>query len=68
MWFCLSNLQLIRLTWESPADILHKVSFTWLDCEINGTVKVAKYEAVHPVAGITDLQRRVGASRRYIYV
>lgn len=49
MWFCLSNLTLERLTWQSPADILHKV---------------AKYEAVHPVAGITDLQRRVGASRR----
>ncbi|GMS95741.1 hypothetical protein PENTCL1PPCAC_17916 [Pristionchus entomophagus] len=48
-WFCLSNLTLERLTWQSPADILHKV---------------AKYEAVHPVAGITDLQRRVGASRR----
>lgn len=49
MWFCLSNLSLERLTWQSSADIVHKV---------------AKYESVHPVAGITDLQRRVGASRR----
>lgn len=25
LWFCLSNLQLFRLTWQSPADIVEKV-------------------------------------------
>lgn len=49
LWFCLSNLKLTRLTWETPADILQKV---------------AKNEAVHPVQGLIDMQRRLGPGRR----
>jgi len=49
LWFCLSNLKLTRLTWETPADILQKV---------------AKGEAVHPVQGLIDMQRRLGPGRR----
>ncbi|KAE9551298.1 hypothetical protein FO519_005478 [Halicephalobus sp. NKZ332] len=49
LWFCLSNLRLTRLTWETPADILQKV---------------AREEAVHPVHGLLDMQRRLGPGRR----
>uniref|UniRef100_A0A914EB94 Malonyl-CoA decarboxylase n=2 Tax=Acrobeloides nanus TaxID=290746 RepID=A0A914EB94_9BILA len=49
LWFCNSNLRLERLTWKSPADILQKV---------------AQKEAVHPVHGLIDMQRRVGPCRR----
>ncbi|CAJ0580523.1 unnamed protein product, partial [Mesorhabditis spiculigera] len=51
-WFCLSNLKLCRLTWESPGDIIQKV---------------ASYEAVHPVHGLLDIKRRVGPHRRCFY-
>uniref|UniRef100_A0A914PQY7 Malonyl-CoA decarboxylase n=1 Tax=Panagrolaimus davidi TaxID=227884 RepID=A0A914PQY7_9BILA len=49
LWFCLSNLKLMRLTWQTSADILQKV---------------AKEEAVHPVSGLTDMQQRLGPCRR----
>ncbi|TKR81570.1 hypothetical protein L596_015421 [Steinernema carpocapsae] len=52
LWFCLSNLRLHRLTWESPADILQKI---------------ASREAVHPVQGLVDIRRRVGEHRRCFY-
>ncbi|CAB3402363.1 unnamed protein product [Caenorhabditis bovis] len=51
-WFCLGNLKLERLTWSSPGDILHKV---------------AEYEAVHPVRGLTDFRKRLGPLRRCFY-
>ncbi|CAD6192923.1 unnamed protein product [Caenorhabditis auriculariae] len=51
-WFCLSSLKLERLTWESPGDILQKV---------------AEYEAVHPVRGLTDFRKRLGPLRRCFY-
>uniref|UniRef100_A0A914Z1U3 Malonyl-CoA decarboxylase n=1 Tax=Panagrolaimus superbus TaxID=310955 RepID=A0A914Z1U3_9BILA len=49
LWFCLSNLKLMRLTWQTSADILQKV---------------AKEEAVHPIQGLIDMQQRLGACRR----
>uniref|UniRef100_A0A915B0S9 Malonyl-CoA decarboxylase n=1 Tax=Parascaris univalens TaxID=6257 RepID=A0A915B0S9_PARUN len=49
LWFCLSNLQLFRLTWQSPADIVEKV---------------AQSDIVHPVKDLLDMRRRVGAHRR----
>ncbi|CAJ0601717.1 unnamed protein product [Cylicocyclus nassatus] len=52
LWFCQSSLKLERLTWQSPADILQKV---------------ADYEAVHPVEGVTDIKKRVGLHRRCFY-
>ncbi|CAI2347531.1 unnamed protein product [Caenorhabditis sp. 36 PRJEB53466] len=51
-WFCLGNLKLERLTWASPGDILQKV---------------AEYEAVHPVRGLTDFRKRLGPLRRCFY-
>ncbi|CAJ0956841.1 unnamed protein product, partial [Mesorhabditis belari] len=51
-WFCLSNLKLCRLTWESPGDIIQKV---------------ANYEAVHRVHGLVDIRRRLGPHRRCFY-
>jgi len=42
-------LQLERITWESPCDMLQKIS---------------DYEAVHPIRNWTDLKRRVGSYRR----
>uniref|UniRef100_A0A7E4UQB1 Malonyl-CoA decarboxylase, mitochondrial n=1 Tax=Panagrellus redivivus TaxID=6233 RepID=A0A7E4UQB1_PANRE len=49
LWFCLSNLTLTRVTWETPADILQKI---------------AAKEAVHPIAGLLDMKRRLGPGRR----
>uniref|UniRef100_F1L6U8 Malonyl-CoA decarboxylase n=1 Tax=Ascaris suum TaxID=6253 RepID=F1L6U8_ASCSU len=49
LWFCLSNLQLFRLTWQSPADIVEKVAHS---------------DTVHPVQDLSDMRRRVGAHRR----
>uniref|UniRef100_A0A8R1HK82 Malonyl-CoA decarboxylase n=1 Tax=Caenorhabditis japonica TaxID=281687 RepID=A0A8R1HK82_CAEJA len=51
-WFCIGNLKLERLTWSSPGDILQKV---------------AEYEAVHPVRGLTDFRKRLGPLRRCFY-
>ncbi|CAO4369835.1 unnamed protein product [Caenorhabditis nigoni] len=51
-WFCLGNLKLERLTWSSPGDILQKV---------------AEYEAVHPVRGLSDFRKRLGPLRRCFY-
>uniref|UniRef100_A0AAV2L7S3 Malonyl-CoA decarboxylase, mitochondrial n=1 Tax=Knipowitschia caucasica TaxID=637954 RepID=A0AAV2L7S3_KNICA len=48
-WFSVGLLKLERITWESPCDILQKIS---------------QYEAVHPVRNWTDLKRRVGPYRR----
>lgn len=48
-WFSVGLLKLERITWQSPCDILQKVS---------------QYEAVHPVRNWTDLKRRVGPYRR----
>ncbi|VDL65404.1 unnamed protein product [Nippostrongylus brasiliensis] len=49
IWFCQSNMKLERLMWQSPGDILHKVS---------------EYEAVHPVRGPSDFKNRLGCGRR----
>ncbi|KAK7883125.1 hypothetical protein WMY93_029299 [Mugilogobius chulae] len=48
-WFSVGLLKLERITWQSPCDILQKISH---------------YEAVHPVRNWTDLKRRVGPYRR----
>ncbi|XP_055004097.1 malonyl-CoA decarboxylase, mitochondrial, partial [Boleophthalmus pectinirostris] len=48
-WFSVGLLKLERITWQSPCDILQKIS---------------QYEAVHPVRNWTDLKRRVGPYRR----
>uniref|UniRef100_A0A3Q3VJK4 Uncharacterized protein n=1 Tax=Mola mola TaxID=94237 RepID=A0A3Q3VJK4_MOLML len=48
-WFSVGLLQLERITWQSPCEILQKIS---------------QYEAVHPVRNWTDLKRRVGPYRR----
>ncbi|XP_034032919.1 malonyl-CoA decarboxylase, mitochondrial [Thalassophryne amazonica] len=48
-WFSVGLLQLERITWQSPCDILQKIS---------------QYEAVHPIRNWTDLKRRVGPYRR----
>ncbi|XP_061577307.1 malonyl-CoA decarboxylase, mitochondrial [Cololabis saira] len=48
-WFSVGLLHLERITWQSPCEILQKIS---------------QYEAVHPVRNWTDLKRRVGPYRR----
>ncbi|TRY85232.1 hypothetical protein DNTS_009271 [Danionella cerebrum] len=48
-WFSVGLLRLERITWQSPCEILQKIS---------------QYEAVHPVRNWTDLKRRVGSYRR----
>ncbi|KAM3608845.1 uncharacterized protein V6R79_005654 [Siganus canaliculatus] len=48
-WFSVGLLKLERITWQSPCEILQKIS---------------QYEAVHPVRNWTDLKRRVGPYRR----
>ncbi|XP_051237538.1 malonyl-CoA decarboxylase, mitochondrial [Dicentrarchus labrax] len=48
-WFSIGLLRLERITWQSPCEILQKIS---------------QYEAVHPVRNWTDLKRRVGPYRR----
>lgn len=48
-WFSVGLLKLERITWQSPCDILQKIS---------------QYEAVHPIRNWTDLKRRVGPYRR----
>ncbi|XP_040024512.2 malonyl-CoA decarboxylase, mitochondrial-like [Gasterosteus aculeatus] len=48
-WFSVGLLRLERITWQSPCDILQRIS---------------QYEAVHPVRNWTDLKRRVGPYRR----
>ncbi|XGW23760.1 hypothetical protein V3C99_005741 [Haemonchus contortus] len=52
LWFCQSNMKLERLTWQSPGDILQKVS---------------EYEAVHPVRGASEFKQRLGHGRRCFY-
>ncbi|KAJ8315460.1 hypothetical protein KUTeg_007610 [Tegillarca granosa] len=49
LWFSVGFLKLRRITWESPCDMVQKVS---------------DYEAVHPIRNWTDLKRRVGPYRR----
>ncbi|KAL0276554.1 UNVERIFIED_CONTAM: hypothetical protein PYX00_004109 [Menopon gallinae] len=49
MWFSVGFLELERITWKSPCEMLQKIS---------------EYEAVHPVRNWTDLKRRVGPYRR----
>lgn len=49
LWFTVGFLDLQRVTWESPCDMVQKVS---------------DYEAVHPIRNWTDLKRRVGPYRR----
>ncbi|XP_061631057.1 malonyl-CoA decarboxylase, mitochondrial [Phyllopteryx taeniolatus] len=48
-WFSIGLLRLERITWQSPCEILQKIS---------------QYEAVHPVRNWADLKRRVGPYRR----
>ncbi|KAK7108427.1 hypothetical protein V1264_016169 [Littorina saxatilis] len=49
LWFAVGFLELQRVTWTSPCDIVQKIS---------------DYEAVHPIRSWTDLKQRVGAYRR----
>lgn len=48
-WFSPQLMELYQVTWESPCDILEKVSL---------------YEAVHPLRHWKDLKHRVGKNRR----
>lgn len=53
VWFNVGFLQLERITWNSPCQMLQKIS---------------EYEAVHPVKSWVDLKRRVGPRRRcFVY-
>nr|XP_056718597.1 malonyl-CoA decarboxylase, mitochondrial [Euleptes europaea] len=51
-WFSTGFLNLERVTWQSPCDILQKISDS---------------EAVHPVRNWMDMKRRVGSYRRCYY-
>ncbi|KAK9506712.1 hypothetical protein O3M35_008597 [Rhynocoris fuscipes] len=53
LWFSAGFLNLERVTWQSPCEMLQKIS---------------EYEAVHPVRSWADLKRRVGSYRRcFVY-
>lgn len=53
LWFSVGFLNLERVTWRSPCEMLQKIS---------------EYEVVHPVRNWTDLKRRVGLYRRcFVY-
>nr|XP_022293688.1 malonyl-CoA decarboxylase, mitochondrial-like isoform X1 [Crassostrea virginica] len=49
LWFSVGFLHLQRITWQSPCDMVQKIS---------------DYEAVHPIRDVSDLKRRVGSYRR----
>ncbi|XP_022694980.1 malonyl-CoA decarboxylase, mitochondrial-like isoform X2 [Varroa jacobsoni] len=49
IWFSAGLMKVERITWQSPCQMLQKIS---------------EYEAVHPVRGWLDLKRRVGSYRR----
>ncbi|KAL5010786.1 hypothetical protein ScPMuIL_013091 [Solemya velum] len=49
LWFSVGFLNLQRITWHSPCDMVQKIS---------------DYEAVHPIRSWTDLKQRVGPYRR----
>ncbi|XP_062608840.1 malonyl-CoA decarboxylase, mitochondrial-like isoform X1 [Saccostrea cucullata] len=49
LWFSVGFLHLQRITWQSPCDMVQKISM---------------YEAVHPIRDMNDLKRRVGSYRR----
>uniref|UniRef100_A0ACB8E9N5 Uncharacterized protein n=1 Tax=Sphaerodactylus townsendi TaxID=933632 RepID=A0ACB8E9N5_9SAUR len=51
-WFSAGFLTLERVTWQSPCEILQKISDS---------------EAVHPVRNWVDMKRRVGSYRRCYY-
>ncbi|XP_063168752.1 malonyl-CoA decarboxylase, mitochondrial [Candoia aspera] len=51
-WFSAGFLNLERVTWQSPCEILQKISDS---------------EAVHPVRNWMDMKRRVGSYRRCYY-
>ncbi|XP_060110309.1 malonyl-CoA decarboxylase, mitochondrial [Heteronotia binoei] len=51
-WFSAAFLNLERVTWQSPCEILQKISDS---------------EAVHPVRNWMDMKRRVGPYRRCYY-
>ncbi|MDX9698347.1 MAG: malonyl-CoA decarboxylase [Rhodocyclaceae bacterium] len=48
-WFDVGFLELVRLTWHSPADVLEKI---------------VDYEAVHEIRSWTDLKNRLDSDRR----
>ncbi len=48
-WFTPQLLEVCPITWQSPCDLLEKVS---------------SYEAVHPLRHWKDLKHRLGANRR----
>lgn len=48
-WFDVGFLELVRLTWNSPADVLEKI---------------VDYEAVHEIRSWTDLKNRLDSDRR----
>lgn len=49
LWFSVGILNLERITWESPCDMVQKIS---------------SYEVVHPIRNWLDVKRRVGSYRR----
>ncbi|OQV25018.1 Malonyl-CoA decarboxylase, mitochondrial [Hypsibius exemplaris] len=49
LWFSGGMMNLERITWQSPCEVLEKIS---------------QYEAVHPVRHWTDIKHRVGPYRR----
>ncbi|XP_054856438.1 malonyl-CoA decarboxylase, mitochondrial [Eublepharis macularius] len=51
-WFSTGFLNLERVTWQSPCEVLQKISDS---------------EAVHPVRNWMDMKRRVGSYRRCYY-
>ncbi len=51
-WFNRGFLELQRIDWSTPANVLEKI---------------IKYEAVHEISGWDDLRRRVGATDRRLY-
>lgn len=48
-WFHIGLLELRRVLWSDSAELLEKI---------------AEYEAVHPIANVSDLKQRVGGGRR----
>ncbi|GFS26907.1 malonyl-CoA decarboxylase [Elysia marginata] len=49
IWFTPSFLDVQRVTWDSPCDLVQQM---------------CKFEAVHPVTSWQDIKRRVGSNRR----
>jgi len=48
IWFTTGLLNVERITWQSPCELVQRIS---------------EYEAVHPIRTWTDLKRRLGPYR-----